>query len=235
MKTAKVAVAAAALTALSWGAGNARAQMSGAMKSGPGMTAAGAGQMMGSDPSASCWGDLGDLGLSPETQKSLQDKQFEVRKEAIRDRANLQIQRLDLARMLRSRTFDLKAAQQKEAEIAQTEAELRSAHLGLLHDLASVLSDEQWQTLGGNQLGTGGMMSMMGGGMMGRGMMGRGMMGGGMMGGGMMGGMMNGQCSQAGMMGSVMHGPQGGSGMMAGMVKGRHGGAHQPPAAGATE
>ncbi len=179
----RFAVVFAAVAVLAFGAGMASAEMpcgmmdcgKGMMGAGQDMMGAGMPGMMGSDGSPCLCCDLGDLGLSAEQVKSLEDKRFEVHKKAIRAGADLKILKLELAKMLEGRTFDLDAAMKKGEEISQKEAELRAAHLGLLHDFGAVLSDEQWQTLRakGKMMMPGDMMPMMGG-MMG-GMMGRGM------------------------------------------------------------
>jgi hypothetical protein len=148
MKKKTGVVMTVAVAALLWGVGIARAQMMGRMtESRRGMMEGRMAGMMGPELAAGCWADLGHLGLSPQVVKSLEDKRFDVQKKTIRTVADIQVLRLELARMLESRTFDLQAAEQKGAEIGQKQAELRAAQLEFLHDLGAALSDEQWQKL----------------------------------------------------------------------------------------
>lgn len=157
------AAAVAALT-LSWGAAQAQ-MMDKRMGEGREMMAGAMAEMMGPELTRACFADLGDLGLSGDAQKSLSDKHYELQKKAIRGMAEIQVLRMDLARLLESRTFDLAAAQKAIGEISQRESELRSAHLAFLHDLGAALSDAQWTKLQEPQkrMKGGGMMPMMGG------------------------------------------------------------------------
>lgn len=141
--------------------GSAMAQMmgEGGMR-GMGMGPMSMGEHMGPDLMAACMVDLGDMGLSAEAQKSLEGKRFELQKKSIRLMADLKILKLEASRLLENRTFDLKAAESKIAEISAKEAEMHSAHLGYLHDLGALLSDAQWETLKKNHMA---MMPMMGG------------------------------------------------------------------------
>ena len=98
-------------------------------------------------PRVVCGVDLGALGLSAEALEALEDKRFELRKTVIRKRAELEILRLELHRAVEDRGFDLAAAQKKAQAMAEIQAELHAVHLGLLHEMAAKLTDEQWQKL----------------------------------------------------------------------------------------
>lgn len=163
MKTKAAAVT--AMTALVLGLGTARAQMMGGMMGGGyGMMGGHMAEMMGPGLAGACWADLGDLGLSADVRKSLEDKHFELRKKVIRGMADIQVLRLELTQALENRSFDLSAADKLVTEITGKEAELRSAHLMFLRDLGSILSDEQWDRLQEREWGMmhGRMMPMMG-------------------------------------------------------------------------
>jgi len=138
---------------------------------------------MGDPLRAICRVDLEALGLSADQRKALEDRRFELRKTVIRKRAELSIQRLELERMIGDRGFDLSAAEAAAKAMSTLEGEIQSAHLGFLHDLASQLSEDQWQKL--QKAGSKAMMPMMGV----QGMM-KGMMPGGPPAGMMPGGMM---------------------------------------------
>jgi hypothetical protein len=103
--------------------------------------------ILGPDLMAVCHGDLGELGLSPETRKAIEDKRFELQKKVIRTVADLRVLRLELARLLEVKGFDLAAAQQKAEEITAKEGEMRTVHLGFLSDVRAALTDEEWQKL----------------------------------------------------------------------------------------
>lgn len=144
-------------------AGQAGAEMMGTHMRGMGPGPAA--ELIGPDLRMACAADLSELALSPELKKSLEDKRFEGRKKFIRAMADLQVLRLELARMLEQRNFDLTAAQKKVGEISTKEAELRTAHVDVLYSFASALTDEQWQKLQeAKRRGPPGPMGMMGGG-----------------------------------------------------------------------
>lgn len=130
------------------------------MGRGMGMGPMGMMGMMGGGLRGMCRVDLGTLGLPADVRKALEDRQFELRKTAIRKRADLRVLRLELHHLLRDKGFDLAAAQQKAKAVADAESDLRAAHLAFLHELASKLTDAQWQKVQehGHGMMRGGMM-----------------------------------------------------------------------------
>jgi Spy/CpxP family protein refolding chaperone len=117
--------------------------------------------MVGDEVHAACMVDLEKLGLAAETRKALEDARFELKKTVIRKMADVQVLKLELHRMVAEQGFDLEAARKKAKAMAEIEAELHAAHLGLLHELASKLTAEQWQKLQEQKQHT--MKEMMGG------------------------------------------------------------------------
>lgn len=94
-----------------------------------------------------CATDLGTLGLPAEAVKTLEDMRIELQKTVIRKKADLEILQLELRSMLTDKGFDLAEAEKKTKAMAEVETELQSAHLKFLHEMASKLTDEQWQKL----------------------------------------------------------------------------------------
>lgn len=133
------------------------------------------GEHMGPDLMGACMANLDGLGLPAGTLKALEDKRFELKKKAIRGMAELKVLRLEASRLMESRTFDLKEAEGKFAEISRKEAELHALHLGYLRELGAALTDEQWKSLREKRMENMPMGNMMKDGMM-RGMMRDGMM-----------------------------------------------------------
>jgi hypothetical protein len=108
-----------------------------------------------------CATDLGALGLPAEAVKVLEDQRIELQKTVIRKKADLEILQLELRRLLADKGFNLAEAEKKAKAMAEIETELESAHLKFLHEMASKLTDEQWQEL--QQKKKEMMMPMMGG------------------------------------------------------------------------
>ncbi|MBI5016204.1 MAG: hypothetical protein HZB55_12060 [Deltaproteobacteria bacterium] len=134
----------AVLSALFLASGTAGAQMMGGMMGeGHGMMGGPMAEMVGPGFAGACSADLGNLGLSPDAQKSLEEKRFELRKKTIRGTADLQVLKLELAHLLENRAFALPTAEKIVGEMSQKEGELHSAHLAFLQHLASMLSNDQ--------------------------------------------------------------------------------------------
>lgn len=171
-------------------------------------------QMMGGGMmQGDCMAGLDHLGLDSKTLETLQDAHFELQKMAIRKGGDLKVLQLEMQRLVGNQDFDLDAARKKARAVADVQAELHAAHLEFLHELASKLTDAQWQQFQEHRRQM--MMGMMGGkeGAKGKDGSGKDMTGGGMMGG-------KGEGGQGGMM-------QGGHMMMA--PKGQKGdGEHHP-------
>ncbi|GAB4278200.1 MAG: hypothetical protein Kow0092_33990 [Deferrisomatales bacterium] len=103
--------------------------------------------VVGADLMAACQADLDELGLPEETRRSLEERRFELQKKVIRTVAELRILKLELARLLDERSFDLTAAQKYVGEIAVKESQVRAAHVEYLHALGEALTDEQWREI----------------------------------------------------------------------------------------
>lgn len=101
-------------------------------------------QTVGPDLAAAYGVDPGEAGLSGEAREDFERRRFEVHSHVIRLAADVEVLRLELARLLDNRGFDLTAAQKKVGEISVAESSLRSAHVELAHALAGALTDEQW-------------------------------------------------------------------------------------------
>lgn len=102
-------------------------------------------QTVGPDLAAAYGVDPGELGLSGEAREEFERRRFEIQSRVIRLAADVEVLRLELARLLDDRRFDLTAAQKKVGEISVAESSLRSAHVELAHALAGALTDEQWR------------------------------------------------------------------------------------------
>jgi len=87
------------------------------------------------------------LGLTEEQRNKLEDIRSSSAKVAIQQRANLQIQRLDLERLMRAENPDRAAIDGKLQELAQTRAALTRAAVFATLDARGVLTKEQRQKL----------------------------------------------------------------------------------------
>ncbi|MHB8765961.1 MAG: hypothetical protein ACYDA8_16720 [Deferrisomatales bacterium] len=141
-------------------------------------------QMMGGGAmQGDCVAGLAHLRLDSKTLEAVQGTHFELQKTAIRKGGDLKILQMELHRLVGNQDFDLDAARKKARAMADVQAELHAAHLEFLHELASKLTDAQWQQFQEHRRQM--MMGMMGGkeGAKSKDGSGKDMMGGGMMGG----------------------------------------------------
>jgi Spy/CpxP family protein refolding chaperone len=83
------------------------------------------------------------LAFSDEQRKKLEDITFNIRRSAIQQQATLQVQRLELQRLMGADTPDRAAIDKKVQEIAQTQSSLLRARVTALLDLRGLLTKEQ--------------------------------------------------------------------------------------------
>ncbi len=84
-----------------------------------------------------------ELGVTPEQLKKLEDIRFNTEKETIQHRAALQVQRLELGRLIGADAPDRAAIDKKVQEVAQEEAALMRISITARLDARSVLTPEQ--------------------------------------------------------------------------------------------
>ncbi len=88
-----------------------------------------------------------EIGLTADQIKKLEDIAFGAARASIQGRANLQIQRLELGRMMRQDNPDRAAVDKKIDEIEQAESALRKSMIHGTLDAQSVLTKEERQKL----------------------------------------------------------------------------------------
>ena len=84
-----------------------------------------------------------ELGLTEDQLKKLEEVAFSAGKAAIQERANLQVQRLELARLMRADSPDRSAIDKKLQEISQADLGLSRARVNALLDARGVLTKPQ--------------------------------------------------------------------------------------------
>jgi Spy/CpxP family protein refolding chaperone len=84
-----------------------------------------------------------ELAMTAEQCKKLDDVRFNSEKESIQNRAVLQIQRLELSRLLDSETPDRQAIDKKIQEVAQAEAALLRSSINARLSVRALLTAEQ--------------------------------------------------------------------------------------------
>jgi Spy/CpxP family protein refolding chaperone len=102
-----------------------------------------------------CTADLSALGLAPKQLEDLENKRFAMRAKVIRGQADLRVLKLELERLCTKRGFDPAAGKKKLSEISNKIEALKLAHLNLLSELSSSLTDEQWAKLRSQARGEG--------------------------------------------------------------------------------
>jgi len=88
-----------------------------------------------------------EIGLTADQKKKLEDLRFGAGRDAIQTRANLQVQQLELGRLMRQETPDRAAIDKKIDEITQAESALRKSMVHGQMDAQNVLTREQKQKL----------------------------------------------------------------------------------------
>jgi Spy/CpxP family protein refolding chaperone len=83
------------------------------------------------------------LGLTAEQTQKLKDFGFEHQKQSIQERANVELRRLELSRLMGAENADKAAIDKKVDEIAQAEAALMKSALHAEVDARAVLTKEQ--------------------------------------------------------------------------------------------
>jgi Spy/CpxP family protein refolding chaperone len=83
------------------------------------------------------------LGLTEEQRKKIEDIAFNAEKSAIPQRAALQVQRLELRRLMRADNPDRPAIEKKIQEIAQAQTALSRTRINTMLDVRGVLTKEQ--------------------------------------------------------------------------------------------
>lgn len=83
------------------------------------------------------------LNLTDEQRKKLQDINFNTEKAAITERAAMQVQRLELKRLMRAENPDRAAIDKKIQEISQARTALMKTRANELLDVRAVLTKEQ--------------------------------------------------------------------------------------------
>ena len=84
-----------------------------------------------------------ELGITAEQRRKLDDIRFNGRKETIQHRSALQIQRMELARMIKSENPDRAAIDKKIQEVAQEEAALMRSSINVRLNSRGILTAEQ--------------------------------------------------------------------------------------------
>ncbi len=108
-----------------------------------------ANQALGADQGQRFWRILNRpevqkaLVITDDQRKKLEDAAFNFRKSAIQQRAALQVQRLELQRLMEADTPDRAAIDKKVAEISQTQSILLKASINGLMDARAILTKEQ--------------------------------------------------------------------------------------------
>lgn len=88
------------------------------------------------------------LVITEEQRKKIEELSFNVRKTAIQQQAALQVQRLELERLMQADTPDRAAIDKKIPEIAQAETTMMRARINALMDLRALLTKEQRDKIG---------------------------------------------------------------------------------------
>ena len=83
------------------------------------------------------------LVITEEQRKKIEELSFNVRKTAIQQQAVLQVQRMELERLMQADSPDRAAIEKKIPEISQAEAAVMRARINALLDLRAVLTKEQ--------------------------------------------------------------------------------------------
>lgn len=102
---------------------------------------------MSRDMYPDCKFELDKLGLSPEAWAQLEEKHFKLHTAGIRAKAELKVLKLQLARLLAKRDFDVAAATKMMDEIAAKKREVGVSHLEFLKELAGKVGDKDWEGL----------------------------------------------------------------------------------------
>lgn len=88
------------------------------------------------------------LVLTDEQRKKIEDISFNVRKTAIQQQAALQLQKLELERMMRADNPDRAAIDKKIPEVVQAQTAIMRARINALMDVRAVLTKEQRDRIG---------------------------------------------------------------------------------------
>lgn len=83
------------------------------------------------------------LNITEEQRKKMEDIVFNNQKAGIQDRANLQVRRLELQRLMQADTPDRAAIDKKLQEVTQAQAALERARINAALDFRAVLTKEQ--------------------------------------------------------------------------------------------
>ena len=83
------------------------------------------------------------LGISDEQRKKLEDIAFNTRKATIQQRATLQVQRMELERLMRADNPDRAAIEKKVQEVSQAQSTMMRARVNGLLDVRAALTKEQ--------------------------------------------------------------------------------------------